>query len=167
MAWSTGTNEGYNLVNVAIGLNTGDISKVVAEQSKEINDLKSQISEINNTLAKIASGEKTDNVVKAPVDKFKPAVKDQHPVEFVKQDAGTVVYFDITTEQTTTMLEMAQKLFIEKGGDVSKHPFWKKINSDAGYKDMVMTQIKNTFRNGMHTHQEINSKSSLQSQSIK
>ncbi|MEO6541377.1 MAG: hypothetical protein ABIN74_10315, partial [Ferruginibacter sp.] len=58
MAWSSSANEGYNLVNVAIGLNTGDISKVVAEQSKEISELKGQISEINNTLARIASGVK-------------------------------------------------------------------------------------------------------------
>jgi hypothetical protein len=168
MAWSSSASEGANMVNVAIGLNTGDISKVVAEQSKEISELKGQISEINSLLAKLASGAKetgitkADNVVKAP-PVFNPNGKDQHPVDFIKQDAGTVVYFEITTEQTTTMLEMAQKLFVEKGGDINTHPFWKKINTDPGYKEVIMNEIKKTFRNGMHTHQEINSKSSLQS----
>ncbi len=168
MAWSSSASDGASMVNVAIGLNTGDISKVVAEQSKEISELKSQISEINNTLAKLASGikepaavVKADNGVKTPV--FNPNTKDQHPVDFIKQDASTIVYFDITTEQTTTMLEMAQKLFVEKGGDVNTHPFWKKINADPGYKEVIMNEIKKTFRNGMHTHQEINGKSSLQS----
>jgi hypothetical protein len=55
------------------------------------------------------------------------------------------------------MLDEAQKLFVEKGGDVSKHPFWKRINSDPGYKASVMNQMKEAFRKGMHTHQEINS----------
>ena len=166
MAWSSSASEGAGMVNVAIGLNTGDISKVVAEQSKEISQLKKQIGEINSMVARLASGSKetgevkTDNVVKTPV--FTPNGKDNHPVDFIKQDAGTVVYFDITTEQTTTMLDMAQKLFVEKGGDVTTHPFWKKINSDPGYKQVIMNEIKKTFRNGMHTHQEINGKSSLQ-----
>ena len=168
MAWSSSATEGASMVNVAIGLNTGDISKVVAEQSKEISELKAQISEINNMIAKLASGTKetgtvkTDNVVKTPVFNPNANVKDQHPVDYLKQDAGTVVYFEITTEQTTTMLDMAKKLFIEKGGDVNTHPFWKKINSDPGYKDVIMNEIKKTFKNGMHTHQEINGNSSLQ-----
>ncbi|HEX2683433.1 MAG TPA: hypothetical protein VHL77_05855, partial [Ferruginibacter sp.] len=158
MAWSSASGEGHNVVNVAIGLNTGDISKVVADQSKEISELKGQINEINNTLAKIASGVKTDNV-KVPVDILHATTKDQHAIDIIKQDANTIVYFDITTEQTTTMLDMAQKLFVEKGGDINTHPFWKKVNSDPSYKQMIMEKIKTTFRNGMHTHKEINSNS--------
>jgi len=165
MAWSSSASDGYNMVNVAIGLNTGDISKVVTEQRKEIDALKGQINETNNILAKLipgfkeAAGIQGAPVTKAPVNVVNPnVVKEQHgTVEIIKQDASTVVYFDITTEQTNMMLDMAQKLFVEKGGNVNTHPFWKKINSDAGYKTVIMSEIKKTFKNGMHTHKEINS----------
>lgn len=163
MAWSSAGSEGHNVVNVAIGLNTGDISKVVADQHKEINALKGQISETNNILAKLipgfkeAAGIKDVPVTKNPVTIFAPEAHTDHKVEIVKQDATTIVYFDITTAQTSTMLEMAQKLFVEKGGNINTHPFWKKINTDAGYKDVIMNQIKLTFKKGMHTHKEINS----------
>ena len=48
MAWSASNNDTYSQVNVAIGLNTGDISKVVAVQHKEIDELKQKMSETNN-----------------------------------------------------------------------------------------------------------------------
>ena len=56
MAWSSSTNNTYNQINVAIGLNTGDISKVVAEQSKEIDELKKINAETNAILAKLVPG---------------------------------------------------------------------------------------------------------------
>ena len=74
-----------------LGKLKAETQRAVADQSKEISELKGQISEINNTLAKIASGVKTDNVVKAPVDIFKPTLwytaLDRHLATFMSHFA--------------------------------------------------------------------------------
>ena len=56
VAWAASTNDIVGQVNTAIGLNTGDVSKVVAEQSKEIDELRSKIAETNTLLAKLVPG---------------------------------------------------------------------------------------------------------------
>jgi hypothetical protein len=56
VAWSSSTNDVVSTINVAIGLNTGDVSKLVAEQSKEINSLRSKIDETNAVLARLVPG---------------------------------------------------------------------------------------------------------------
>ncbi len=162
MAWSTSLNEGYNLVNVAIGLNAGDISKVVAEQGKEISELKTALNEVKSLIAKITSGSLPVAVTESPTKVATVNSNTTGHVDFLQQTESDIVYFKITTAQTTEMLSGAQRLMVERGVDVSTHPFWSRINSDPGYKNTVMEQMKSAFEKGMHTHKEINSKASLQ-----
>ena len=76
VAWSASDNKDGGLVNVAIGLNTGDISKVVAQQSKDIQMLKAKMEETTSMLTKLLAGEKIQPVsgdVHAPAINVKPA----------------------------------------------------------------------------------------------
>lgn len=158
MAWSSSTNDSYSIINVAIGLNTGDVSKLVSEQNKEINDLKGQINETNTILARLVPGFKEAAGLKEPIVIKKPVISDNHnPVEIVKLNTSNIVYFDLTNEQVSKGLDMAQQFFIEKGGNINTHPFWKKINNDPGYKEIVMNEIKKVFREKMHMHKDIDS----------
>ena len=161
VAWSSSANGMYDQVNVAIGLNTGDVSKVVAEQSKEISALKSKMTETNTILAKLipgfkeAAGIKETNTVSnvAPVQ---PATTHNNDYHFPEATADNIVYFQLEREQVLAMFTMAEKIFNENGGDLETNPFWKKIKSDASYKETVIKDIEAKFTKAIHTHKEIN-----------
>lgn len=161
VAWASSDNDVFGQVNTAIGLNTGDVSKVVAEQSKEINDLKSKINETNLLLAKLVPGFKeAAGISDAQVNNLPgpvkvPDIHDNHTA-LKAADAGDIVYFEVSDEQISAMFAMAEKLFVENGGDVNTHPFWKKIKSDPGFKESTMQQVADKFKAAMHTHKDIN-----------
>jgi hypothetical protein len=159
VAWASSENAVFGKINTAIGLNTGDVSKVVAEQSKEITALRSRIDETNGILAKLvpgfseATGIKGTEVkggLKTPVD-----AHDTH-AGVTTADASNIVYFEVSKEQLDAMFAMAEKLFVENGGDMNTHPFWSKMKTDPGFKATTMQQVAEKFRKAMHTHQDIN-----------
>jgi hypothetical protein len=156
VAWASSSNDLYGQVNVAIGLNTGDVSKVVADQKKEINSLKAKMDETNSILAKLVPGFKeatgtavTDGTVKLPA----PVVNDGH---MTMPDASTIVYFEITRAQVEAIFAMAEKAFSESGGDVANNPFWKRIKSEPSYKEEMMQDVEKKFHHAIHMHKQIN-----------
>ena len=79
-----------------------------------------------------------------------------HTTGVVKADAGDIVYFNVTPDQLNAMFAMAEKIFLENGGDVNTHPFWKRMKSEPGFKEATMQQVNQKFTNALHTHQQIN-----------
>ena len=160
MAWSSSTNDTYNQINVAIGLNAGDISKVVAEQSKEIEELKRMNNETNAILAKLLPGFKEalgmeDTHVAESTPKIESNL-DHEDMHFVTPDESNIVYFEITEQQIQEGIILARKRFIENGGDVNTHPFWKRMKSDPSYNEEVVKKFTAKMQKAIHTHQEIN-----------
>lgn len=173
MAWSASTSDSYGMINVAIGLNTGDISKLVAEQHKEISMLKTQIDAINTLMAKLVPGfaaaaglpatEHADQDLHTATSTAKVVTTQKiGAADVLKQDASNIIYFDISNEQVTEMLGKAQEIFTQNGGDIAKHPFWQKFVTDPGYKAAVMEGMKDKFKSAMHIHKSINNTPSLQ-----
>ena len=173
MAWSASTSNSASLVNVAIGLNAGDISKLVATQSNEIADLKSQINQTNTLLAKLvpgfadAAGVKVDQkpIKSAPVASAAPLNNNSTTVDtknFVRQDDTNIIVFEVSDEQIKGGLELARQEFIKNGVDVNNHPFWKKVASDPGFKSAVMEGMRAKLKSAIHTHKGLNSDPTLQ-----
>ena len=160
MAWSSSTNDTYNQINVAIGLNAGDISKVVAEQSKEIEELKRMNNETNAILAKLLPGFKEAlGMENTHVAESTPKIEsnlDHEDMHFVTPDESNIVYFEITEQQIQEGIILARKRFVENGGDVNTHPFWKRMKSDPSYNEEVVKKFTAKMQNAIHTHQEIN-----------
>lgn len=162
VAWSESKSDGYGQVNVAIGLNSGEISRVVTKQNKEITELKSKIKETNFILAKLVPGfakeaRLTAEEIGSPIPNT-PVTPTVNLHETTHSTSGNIVYFEITNEQEKAMFAMAEKLFVENGGDINTHPFWSKMKSDSNYKESMFQEVKNKFAKALHTHQDINNK---------
>jgi hypothetical protein len=159
VAWSASTGGSYSLINVAIGLNEGDISKVVIEQNKEIKALKSQISETNSILARLvpgfkeAAGLKESDMVSAPV-----AINDFHSEndnwQVKTAGANDIVYFEVKREQVLEMIYMADNIAKESESDNKGYvnPFWKQMRTDPSFKEAFVQLMQSKFKNAMHTH---------------
>lgn len=168
IAWSTSDiGFGFNMVNVAVGLNKNDnnpivekLEKQVQDQTLEINDLKSQIAEIFKTLSNLEEGVSS-------VSKKAPS-KDSHIVEteesesyndrkyeIVETNKGDVIYWDINTEDFEKGLKMAEDQMRADGVDIDNHLFWKKIKENPYYKNKLIAMVKSKFDKQIHYHKEI------------
>lgn len=162
MAWSGSTNDQYSVINAAIGLNNGDVSKLVASQNAEIDALKSQINQTHALLAKLvpgfkeAAGIKEAVVTNTPVVKGNTVTVNGQTAEIVKPNPGTIIYFEVTDEQISEGLALAEKAFQDKGGDINQHPFWKRMRADASYRKEVKAMMKRKVAEALHYHEEAN-----------
>ncbi len=161
VAWSASQNDAYSLINVAIGLNAGDVSRVVAEQQREIESLKKAQQETQALLARLVPGYAEAVGIKAesvePHQHATPPTTIAHEdVHFITPDASNVVYFEPTREQLLEGLALAEQLFVDGGGELSAHPFWSRMQSDMNYREAVIDQLEVKLKKSMHMHKEIN-----------
>ncbi len=162
MAWSSSNNNVYSIINVAIGLNTGDISKVVAKQIDEIKALKGQITETNTILAKLLPGFKeaagiTSDITAVPVAAIANTKTFAVHHDILVPNESTIEYFQITDAQINQMLVLAKQMFIDKGGNEDKDLFWSKMKNDASYKAVVTAKMRDKVSKSLHYHKLINS----------
>ncbi len=128
IAWNTIDKLGNNLniVNVAVGINTNDLSNVVIQQEQELAELRknydqlqSQVRESNIVLSNLVPGyakalgltETNLSLTTTPKNG-----KDQHKIteqQILKQDGQDIVYFQISDEQIKTAIQMAREKYIE------------------------------------------------------
>ena len=78
VAWTSSTNESYKTVKVAVGLNDGDINKVVVENNKMLDVLKSNFDKTNSAIAAllpefkrgVQTPELSNSIIMAPDNKI-------------------------------------------------------------------------------------------------
>ena len=156
MAWSASDNNSYSQINVAVGLNNGDVSKVVAKQSKEIKDLKDQINQTNNILVKLVPGYKEAAGIKEKIEATTTNFnnKNTNQSSFLIPDASNIFYFDITDSQLDAALVLAKKTYAEHGGSVDKNVFWNKMSNNPAFKETFLRELKSKITKGINTHKE-------------
>lgn len=156
VAWSSSTDGKNSLINVAIGLNDGDISKVVSDQNKEIVALKSKINETNSILAKLIPGFKEAAGLKDADLSNPSAPAHENHFQTPVTGANDIVYFEVTRDQILAMIDMAEKITIESGKSIETNAFWQQLKTDPGYKEVLIQQMQSKFKNAMHTHKDVN-----------
>ncbi|MEL0456980.1 hypothetical protein WJN01_12140 [Flavobacteriaceae bacterium SZ-1-7] len=160
VAWEKSSKTfGFNLVNVAVGLNKNDNNSIVIqleqkvkEQAEEINELKSQIDEIHNILSNLKQGKSfsNQNLDELVINNF-----DGRDYEVVDTDHGKIVYWEVTKDDFEKGLAMAQEQMSANGVDVENHVLWKKINEDPAFKNMLFNKIKTRLDRQLHYHKKI------------
>ncbi len=153
VAWSSSvTDLQINLINVAVGINTNDNSKKVAILEKKLNDqdteisgLKKQIAETNTLLAKLVPGFKNAS----PSGVSTSAVADNTILKDAPQDYSNIKTsalsfksYTVPREDLMKGFEIARKMMKDKGMDINKNAFWKKFDTDPGYKEQVIQMIQ-------------------------
>ncbi|HEX2921546.1 MAG TPA: hypothetical protein VHO50_10320 [Bacteroidales bacterium] len=140
-AWTSSESVGYNYVNTAVGLSTGQVakqaSKVIDKQQQEISDLKARLDKMDQLLAQnvpgyaSAMGIKSDAVVSAPAIQTVIVSPETSP----QSDQRVVLYQEISKDQMEQGLALAEKMLAEKGVDLKNHPFFDKIHNEPGFKE--------------------------------
>jgi len=171
VAWEGSNGRSFNMINVAIGLNTNDISDVVIQQEEVINAQQEEIEKLQGQMAILADlvpgfreaagieGEylatATDHSQHDHKDEIPvvTSIKELNPAEIGHNE---IVMIELTKEHYEEGLKMAREQFIESGGNVETHPFWIKMSTDESYNESIYQKVKSKFDKTLHYHRDIN-----------
>jgi hypothetical protein len=145
IAWSGSDSDQYGFVNVAVGLNSGYLAqlgarqeKKIKEQEAEITSLGDQIKKMDDALTKLVPG--YSPITQKGGEKEKLTVTEPFNQNVPREDR-IVVYQEITKDHVLEGLAMAKKLLTERGVDISKHPFFIKMEKEPGYKQCFIDEL--------------------------
>lgn len=167
VAWSESKKiKGFNLVNVAVGLNKNDNNPIVEklenkvkEQAKEIDMLKTQIADIYELLSgnenSLASNQSLTTDDHEEAEESTKGIYNDRKYEIIDTPKGEAIYWEITTEDFEKGLEMAEDQMRLNGIDVDNHILFKKFKNNPNYKNEVINQINEKLDKQFHYHKEI------------
>ncbi len=176
VAWADATGAGINIVNVAVGLNTNDMSKVILEQEEKINSLQEQINSLQqqtdetySVLSELVPGfkEALDENIYIPdsMTKRKALQKEINNEDIVHNDvhllsssADDIVYIKPSREQMIEAIDQTKAAYLESGKSIDEHPFWKKMRDEPAYKEEILQFIDKKLNKTMHIHKSVNKK---------
>ncbi|WP_412560286.1 hypothetical protein [Winogradskyella sp. MIT101101] len=152
----------FKLINTAVGINNNDnnpivikLEQQVALQSKEINELKTLL---QTTIQRIEAIENSGDAFKGNTN----VAFTQADEENIAHDGrrfereNDVIYFEISDEELEEGLRLAEKMLRKQGITKSQEYVITKIKEDAAFKAKIMNKMKESLKNQIHFHKEIN-----------
>lgn len=159
-AWSGSDSLQVGFVNLAIGLNAGDMARMnmiqegkINAQENEISTLRDQMSQMNEVLGQVLPeyyalmNDGSDKDLKSNIY-TDPAAGDR-----------ILVIHEFTREHIEQGLELAQQMLKERGVDIAGNPFFERIKAEPSYKEEVFNDVLTSVRKEMDALYEKESKS--------
>lgn len=143
IAWSA-TPEGSTLsmVNLAIGLNTNDVARLVEQQQSKIDEQQAKIAKLESSfaameqrMAALESGKPF-----TPVMAAEPAIA-QTRLEYI--EASVPAGFDVAQVEEAILL--LEDTYRTKGIDVENHPGLKKLFHDPAFRQEIIRQVQENY----------------------
>jgi hypothetical protein len=109
---------------------------------------------VNKTVPTLASENHEDI---APVsENITSTISTQHDVDMVVPQGEDIVYYVPSESEYKEGLQVAKQIYINRGIDVSAHPFWNRLDSDPDYQGEIVQGLKNKMENTIQLHAELN-----------
>jgi len=143
VAWSGSMNDTLSYINVAIGLYTGDINKVIVDQEKMIDKLETEFNETNKVLVKMVPGfkEAADFTEAETSTQSISSSASKSPKPSFAGTPNPISVIEIRKTQMMETMGVVEKTFIENGGSLEAVEIWKHIKSDPGYIDQFIKDL--------------------------
>ena len=170
VAWSSAEGGNIKYVNLAVGLNSNDLSNIILKQEEKLNHLEHKIAETNSLLSQLVPGYKEaisedqyistysqeDNYIMKEEDHHKEPVYDEGVI--LTPDADDIIYIEVSREQMLEAIEQAKTAFLGSGKSIEEHPFWKKMAEEPAYKEEIVQFMERKFEKALHTHSNVDKK---------
>lgn len=171
IAWSGSDSDQYGFVNVAVGLNPGHLAqlgtrqeKKIMEQQAEISSLRDQIKQMNDALAKLVPGYTTTIQKSGETEK---TVMTETFDQNTPREERIVIFQEISRESVLEGLVLAKKLLTEKGMDLSKHPFFVRLENEPDYKECFIENLISSVNKEIDKNYEVEVRSGAKAMKIK
>ena len=164
IAWTSSNSFQLNYVNVAVGLNANDLSRLVVKQEKrieqqtsEMNELRSRLDKIDILLTKLDTGYR-DTIKNSEVETS--AIESPENGNY-EENGPSITYTMVTEEQIEEGIKLAEERLRINGVDVDKHPLFMKLKSDPNYKSKYIAEILNGFNKEILVRSELDKESGI------
>ncbi len=135
VAWSEAPADSkLSLINLAIGLNTNDVARLVEEQQSKIEKLERDFASLEQRLAALEAGTPVNAPAPAPV---------WTNAEYI--DASLPVELDIA--QINEAIVLLEDTYRAKGIDVDNHLGLKKLFSDEAFRMDIILKVQENYQN--------------------
>jgi hypothetical protein len=171
IAWSGSDADQYGFVNVAVGLNSGYLAQLgarqdqkIRKQEEEISSLRNEIRQMNDALTKLVPGYSA--TIQNDLKTGKATVSETYDQNTPREDR-IVIYQEITRESVLEGLGLAKKLLTEKGMDLSKHPFFVRLENEPDYKECFIENLISSVNKEIDKNYQEEVKSGAKAMKIK
>lgn len=153
VAWSSSDKES-SVINLGLGLNAGDISKVVVEQNNTIREFESKFNESNAALAEMVPGFKKsakaagifENDVTPQPTKVQTNAEFLSSLTSPQAIADRFKLYDVSDEQILVMADLAIKSFPKDGSNTEVTELLARIKKDPAFKIQIMGDIRKEYK---------------------
>ena len=164
IAWEGSNVAGVNYVNTAVGINNNDLARLadqqeakIKTQANEINDLKKQMNETNQALAKLVPGFSAAIPVATTAQNTLPAVA-AVATQGDKPEYNAIHYREISRPELEEGLRLAVETLQKSGQTAKNNIFLKKLTEDPSYKEQFFAQIQESVKRQIEKNKEIDRK---------
>jgi hypothetical protein len=161
IAWSSIDSKLTGYVNVAVGLNANDVTKLVIEQKQKmiiqensIQELQFQVAQLSDLLLDLASGVDADQIAEKLQLLYQPTDEVVNVEENITVDRK-VVFFEVTRDQIIMSLDLAKRQLMDNGVEIAEHPFFNAIENDPAYKEKIIDEMKTMVDNAAVKQSEL------------
>lgn len=157
VAWETTENDSYHLINTAIGLNAGDISKLIIEQNAIIKELESEFNKSNTILSRTVPGFKkaaaaagineTQSLNEPMIHMDNKAVSPG--LEFLNPSTGEFNLLELSKDQVLDIFNLAENKVMDNGGNLNGTSFWNELKKDPEYRELLIKDIQAAYKKGV------------------
>ncbi|SEQ57343.1 Peptidase_G2, IMC autoproteolytic cleavage domain [Hyunsoonleella jejuensis] len=166
-AWDVNLS-GFNVINVAVGLNRNDSSLILEKledkvnaQAQEISNLKRQMDDILATLSNINESAVVVNKgvsVKSSNDGVDYQNHTSRKVSVVKSPETDIIYFEINEQDLEAGLALAKKMMEDSGEFERSREIFEKLENNPEYKKRFIGELQSKIDKQLHYHKEIDKK---------
>lgn len=172
VAWSEGDGtKGFNFIKVAVGMNYGSVAKATAQQSKRLALLEQKMLVMEKIIARMGNSYQANTAMSLEplkndpqaaavvnhfvydVDKmmdgsYQEPTQEGSPVDFMKLleqnkkgNAPLSIRFP-SVREIEEGYNTALKYFVESGNSIESNIFFKRMETDPMYKEIMLNQMK-------------------------
>ncbi len=163
VAWGASESQQYGYVNVAVGLNSHNGTKLVVrqeeiikEQETEIKSLKEQLNKMNNVLAQLLPN--YSSLMNNTPENVQPVIV-ASPSKSGSPEERIIFYHEVTRNDLLNGIDLAKETLKERGVDVSKNPFFRKMETEPDFKECFINDALTSIKKEIDKSIEQNIKS--------
>jgi hypothetical protein len=164
IAWESADNIfGFNMINVAVGLNTNDNNPIlekletqVKEQAIVINTLKNQFEMLISRVDALEKGKTGIQYTEDYEGLPKKGEINGRKYEILNTEIGELIYWKLTIEEFDKALEIAEKTLLDDGFNLENNEFWKGLKTDPNFKNILFNKLEKKLDKQFHYHKELN-----------
>lgn len=157
VAWSSSDNDPNTLINVAVGLHDGEISKVVTQNQKSLDLVRSKLAQSDAILSNLLMGYKGVAKFQEPaiLEKSNALVDQGFRQEYLEYlNAESFDYAHVSKEQVIKIMKWSEEALVQHGGKVEDYPYWHQFNTDPQYREVFIKSVQEIYNQSVQVQIE-------------